>query len=128
DDRTFIFTMMAYTSLISAVASLDTAAGLGTLYVGDDLAGHHVSAGGEKAALPSSPQPQAYFDRLALTTLKNPNSGLLVDTSPIAAFLEGACADVVTTTQSSNNGAITQSTPANTSITSMESLEMGQVR
>lgn len=128
DDRTFIFIMMPYYYLITDVSQIDTATGLGTLYVGDDLAGNHVAAGGEREALPTSTQITPYFDRLAFTTLKNPNSGLLVDTSPISAFLEGASGDWVNTTQSSGSTGLSQSTPAHISITSMDSLEMGQVR
>lgn len=127
DDRTFIFTMMPFYYTITDASQIDTATGLGTLYVGDDLAGNHVAAGGEKTDTLTIPQISPYFDRLAFTTLKNPNSGLLVDTSTISAFLEGSCSDGVYSTHAANT-ALSQQTPAQISITSMDSLEMGQVR
>lgn len=91
DNSTFIFIMLPFTSANPATIpwnSLDAISGAGTLYVGDDLAGNHVSAGGVKTSTHLN-QATLYFDRYAFTTLRNPKTGLLVDSEGIDAALNG---------------------------------------
>lgn len=127
DDRTFIFSMLSYTSTASSItgASIDTQNANGTLYVGDDLGGNHIAVGGYLSTTPTA-QPNIYFDRLAITTLKNPKTGLLVDTSPIVAFCEAALGMVgPNATQTTASGLSVLTT---NSIVSLAQLEMGLVR
>ncbi|GAD62641.1 Uncharacterised protein [Aquipseudomonas alcaligenes] len=125
DSRTFIFTIAAYTGATSGTG-LDTASGVGTLYVGDDLGGNHIAAGGNRQSGINTPQLALYFDRIAFTTLRNPRTGLLVDTAGITAFLDGSYADAAVISNHVSSSGISILNPG--SITDMLSLEMGQVR
>lgn len=128
DERTFIFMQAPFTSVASNVtgASIDNSSGNGTLYVGDDLGGNHIAVGGNRAATPPTSQLSLYFDRLAFTTLRNPVSGLLVDTAGINALLESSYESNNVYTTHITNGQITYL--ATSPITVMSSIEMGLVR
>lgn len=128
DERTFIFMQAPFTSTASSVSGtqIDTQNGNGTLYVGDDLGGNHIAVGGVRGATPISTQLSLYFDRLAFTTLRNPVSGLLVDTTGISALLESAYESGAVYTTHSTVSMLTYL--ATSPITVMPSIEMGLVR
>jgi hypothetical protein len=127
DERTFIFMQAPFASTASSVSgvNIDSQNGNGTLYVGDDLGGNHIAVGGFRATAPVT-QPMLYFDRLAFTTLRNPVSGLLVDTTGISALLESAYESNFVYTTHISNGMLTYL--ANSPISVMPSIEMGLVR
>lgn len=128
DERTFIFMQAPFTATASSVSGtqIDALNGNGTLYVGDDLGGNHIAVGGVRIATPNTTQPGLYFDRLAFTTLRNPVSGLLVDTTAISALLESSYEsnNVYTTHTTNSQIAYLSSSP----ISVMPSIEMGLVR
>jgi hypothetical protein len=90
DDQTFIFTLLPYVGNPTGYSgsTIDGQSGAGTLYVGADLGGNHIAAGGYRAATPNTTQLALYFDRVAFTTLHNPRTGLLVDTGGINAWFD----------------------------------------
>lgn len=128
DDRTFIFMQAPFSGTASSVSGtqIDTQSGNGTLYVGDDLGGNHIAVGGVRSATVNNSQPVLYFDRLAFTTLRNPVSGLLVDTAGISALFESAYESSLVYTTHTSNGMLTYL--ANSPISVMPSIEMGLVR
>lgn len=128
DERTFIFMQAPFTSTASNVSGtqIDTTSGNGTLYVGDDLGGNHIAVGGNRAATPPTSQLSLYFDRLAFTTLRNPVSGLLVDTTAINALLESSYDSSGAYTSHVSSTMLTYL--ATSPITVMPSIEMGLVR
>ncbi|TXI34779.1 MAG: hypothetical protein E6Q69_03260 [Aquipseudomonas alcaligenes] len=128
DDRTFIFIQAPIYATASSVSGtqIDNQGGIGTLYVGDDLGGNHIAVGGFRGTTPNSAQLNLYFDRLAFTTLRNPVSGLLVDTTGINALLESAYESAFVYTSHTTNGQLTYL--ANSPISVMPSIEMGLVR
>lgn len=128
DERTFIFMQAPFTGTASSVSGtqIDAQNGNGTLYVGDDLGGNHIAVGGFRGATPNSTQLSLYFDRLAFTTLRNPVSGLLVDTTGISALLESAYDSSAVYTIHTTVSMLTYL--ATSPITVMPSIEMGLVR
>ena len=128
DERTFVFMQAPFTSTASGVSGtqIDALNGNGTLYVGDDLGGNHIAVGGNRIATPNTTQPALYFDRLAFTTLRNPVSGLLVDTAGINALLESAYESSAAYTTHTTNSQIAYL--SNSPISVMTSIEMGLVR
>ncbi|WP_278958494.1 hypothetical protein [Aquipseudomonas alcaligenes] len=128
DERTFIFMQAPFISSASSVSGtqIDTTSGNGTLYVGDDLGGNHIAVGGFRGATPNATQLSLYFDRLAFTTLRNPVSGLLVDTAGINALFESAYESSAAYTTHSTVSMLTYL--ANSPISVMTSIEMGLAR
>ncbi|MDP2444156.1 hypothetical protein [Pseudomonas sp.] len=128
DEQTFIFTMLPFTGNASAITgtNIDSTGSAGTLYVGADLGGNHIAAGGYRAATPNTHQLTLYFDRVALTTLRNPKTGLLVDTGGIAAWLDGVInvASAPTTTHTNTPGISVLASD----LTELPTLEMHQLR
>lgn len=93
DSRTFVLVTVSGstpTATAASGANFDTsyspAPGSSTLYVGDDLGGNFIAAGGRIDAGYTTHQ---LFSDATLTTLYNPVTGLLVDTGGVAARLEG---------------------------------------
>lgn len=128
DDRTFIFIQAPIAATASSVSGtqIDNQGSIGTLYVGDDLGGNHIAVGGFRGTTPNSAQLNLYFDRLAFTTLRNPVSGLLVDTTGISAFLESSYESAAV--YNTHTGVTQLSYLANSPISVMPSIEMGLVR
>lgn len=127
DDRTFIFTMLPFISAATSITgtNIDNQNGNGTLYVGADLGGSHIAAGGYRAATPNTIQLTLYFDRLSFTTLRNPKTGLLVDTAGITAWFDGIINSTVVYTSPSGSSGINVMT---SDATELPALELHQLR
>jgi hypothetical protein len=126
DARTAIFTIQGYTSAASGVTGAGIEAGpVGTLYLGADLGGNLIAAGGQAIAV-SGTQPSLYFQAPEITTLRNPRTGLLVDAAGIPnTTLAGAASR----TQGSDT--VSESLQAGVNlatIVAIPALEMSQVR
>lgn len=86
DGQTFILNMQSNTSN-SDPASSGAWRGL-TLYVGNDSSGHFIAVGGKLTTSPSSSgSGNDLFHAAALTSLKNPATGLLVDQGSMVAAM-----------------------------------------
>lgn len=127
DDRTFIFMILPFTGTASTTTgtNIDNQSGNGTLYVGADLGGNHIAAGGYRGATPNSHQLGNYFDRLAFTTLRNPKTGLLVDTAGITAWFDGIISGTSTYTTHQGSGGVSVLT---SDATELPTLELHQLR
>ncbi|RMH85228.1 hypothetical protein EA796_06885 [Pseudomonas sp. AOB-7] len=87
DERTFI---LASASTNNAPGSLDNGlanANVRTIYIGEDSAGTFVACGGDLTGSTSSYVPG--FGDCGFTTLKNPQTGLLVGSGSIAVYTPG---------------------------------------
>lgn len=95
DSRTFVLVCLApsnnsVTTYSGIQLDANANAGPGTLYIGDDLAGNFLAAGGVvQASVPGNFNGNITFNRDPFTTLSNPKTGLLIDTGGVAANLEG---------------------------------------
>ncbi|ERI53382.1 hypothetical protein N878_03930 [Pseudomonas sp. EGD-AK9] len=81
DENTFIFNW-------SENGNTETPGGGGSsgsalMYVGDDLEGNVIAIGGLEAS-PSGSYPNNYFSKLGFTALRDPSTGLLVDTGSLS--------------------------------------------
>lgn len=84
DEKTFYFQGSGGFSLFE-YASSDFGA-MNPLYVGEDSAGNFLAMGGQNT---NSTQPRAYFGPEGVTVLRNPATGLLVDTGSIVVVAPG---------------------------------------
>lgn len=81
DNKTFNLCMLGgYSTPVNWTSGWDTL----HLYAGEDSAGNFVAVGGEAA---TGNSPYSLFDERGMTALKNPATGLLVDTGSIAPYI-----------------------------------------
>lgn len=93
DSKTFIFVSIGSSNnSITGYSGMDldnnANVGPSTLYVGDDLAGNFVAAGGIISSTVPTQHISMQFTEATFTTLYNPKTGLLVDTGGVVATLE----------------------------------------
>lgn len=97
DNRSFIFNGGGYTSELS-LGSTTIATAMMPFYVGEDSFGNFIAVGGQNAA---SGTPTGGFYNGGFTTLRNPVSGLLVDTGSLSVITPGLSLDGGVTTETS---------------------------
>lgn len=93
DSKSFYFQGSGGASLFE-YASADWGA-MSPLYLGEDSAGNFIAMGGENT---NSTQPRNHFCHFGVTTLRNPVTGLLVDSGAVSVVTPGLS---LTTTNSS---------------------------
>lgn len=89
DDKTFVFGRngVASGSIIELTGTVSAGYELTTLYVGEDSLGNFIACGGLNVANTSTPN---CMWGSGFTALRDPNTGLLVDTSSLDIVLPGA--------------------------------------
>lgn len=95
DEKTFIFSWVANSSVTSMTSSLSTNYPY-TIYVGEDTEGNFIAVGGQQTNTTSNGSPICYFGSgCGLTSLRNPSTGLLVDTGSISFRIAGIATTAV---------------------------------
>lgn len=84
DEKTFYFQGSGGFGLFEY--ALSDFGAMNPLYVGEDSAGNFIAMGGQNT---NSTQPRAYFGPEGVTVLRNPATGLLVDTGSIVVVAPG---------------------------------------
>lgn len=69
-------------------ANMDSGRDPNTLYVGDDTQGNFIAVGGVLWVGASGTVPSTAFDHSAITTLRNPHTGLLIDTGGAPTYTQ----------------------------------------
>lgn len=89
DERTFIFSWVANSGVVSMTNAVSSNYPY-TIYVGEDTSGNFMVVGGERTNSTASGFPTCYFGSgCGLTSLRNPSTGLLVDTGSISFKIHG---------------------------------------